>query len=904
MKTHQSPGWKIGILTIWMMGTFFLFGSAGRLAEFYFSNPASQPVLSGPNELCIVFGAVIGTYNGGGEPSTDVYYWEVRNPSGELILERTGGNQFEQLQFSFQSAGTYQINLKVRRNSSFIYTGQKNVSVRSGPELAIQPDYLLCGENPAKLVAIKPDFPNLNQYQVKWKDALGNLIGNSNSIEVLKEGAYFFEITTAQGGCLITGNTYVGPPLDYSLKVSATSLCKGSEITLASDTPLSGEWFLISPGSTAREPIGTGFELILKKEQLALLGTYTAIFSAKDPENPSCLSTRKIDFEVKENPVLEITVLKNPDNCALPNGQLQIKSLVKLDSLIVEEAGKKWFSLVPGALISLDKLAPQLYTITAYSSGCKFVKLFNLESKNPPITNPSTPNIIPPVLQMVEESCGADGVIPGKLRVAFSQGNVTGKYRILAEDIGEIDSGEIINQSNIELDVPGGIYYFELKIDDCTYPINSVDIPKKPLVNFSVPSSIAICEKFDLIPDTNQELIFTLTYPDKRTQTVDSGKSFTLEDAGDYQLLGIPKDPSSGLCPKIQTFKTTINQNFDYSAVLIQEDCFGNQIYQVALDGITEDQISIRWLNETGTIVGRGIQYFSSFTGQHTLEVQPLKSGFCATAPYAFFIDPPILSVNLEFKTEKICPDPGFAQIALLTSKDEAVESISWIFFDDGGNRRNLDGFSNQFTIVTDQPGNYEAVVFNRLGCEIGRNFTKVEVSTLLTLPAVESKYGICSKNKKGPSINPGLYKEYRWFFEERLISEEPIFSPEEIGSYILEVATADGCIFTTAFTTYDLCFFEYRITNAMILSDQSKEFEIWINEEIASAEVHIFNRKGELIFYEKMKENPKNEPTFSWNGQFGKRPILPGTYAVVLQVSNPTYNFFEKVTKSLLVIE
>ena len=119
-------------------------------------------------------------------------------------------------------------------------------------------------------------------------------------------------------------------------------------------------------------------------------------------------------------------------------------------------------------------------------------------------------------------------------------------------------------------------------------------------------------------------------------------------------------------------------------------DCFGNQIYQVALEGIAQNQIAIRWLNETGTIVGRGLQYFSSFTGQHTLEVQPLRSGFCPSTPFEFFIETPILSVNVEFETEKICPDPGTAQITLLTSKDEAVETISWIFFDDAGNRRNL----------------------------------------------------------------------------------------------------------------------------------------------------------------------------------------------------------------------
>lgn len=904
MKLTQFSGWKMSVLVIGLLGFSFLVSQAMSFFGLNEHNVSSQPELSGPNELCIVFGAVVGTFHAGGDPSTDVYYWEIRNPAGELVLERTGGNQFEQVQYSFQSPGTYKINLRVRRNSTFIYNGQKNVSVRTGPTLAILPDYLICGENPAKLTAIKPDDPNLNQYQVRWKDNQGNLVGTTNSIEILKEGTYFFEITTFQGGCLVTGNTYVGPSLDYKLSVSSASICKGSEVTLASDTPLSGEWFLIKPGTNTQEPVGSGYQILLEKEQITQEGSYTAIFSAQDPNYPDCLSTRRITFEVRENPILEINVIQKPDNCALPNGQLQIKNLVKLDSLIIDELGKKWAPLSIGTSINLDKLSPQMYTITAYSSGCKFTKIFNLESKNPPLTNPSTPTIIPPSLQMLEESCSPNGVILGKLRVEFPQGNVSGKYRILAEDIGEIYKGDLANQSSVELDVPGGVYYLELKIDNCTYPIEPIEIPKKPLVSFSVPSNIAICKKFDLTPATNQDLIFTITYPDQRTETKNSGVAFTLEEGGEYQLLGVPKDPTSGLCPSIHTFNASINQEFSFSAELIQEDCFGNQIYQVALDGIDQNQISVRWLNESGTIVGRGLQYYSSFTGKHTLEVQPLKSGFCPSAPFEFFIETPILSVKVEFEAEKICPNPGTAQLTLLTSKDEVVNAISWIYFDDSGNRRNLDEFENQFSIVTDVPGNYEAVVFNRLGCEIGRNFTKVEVSTLLTLPDVETQYGICSKNKRGPSINPGKFEKYRWFYEGNLISEDPTFSPLEVGKYGLAVTTADGCIFEADFNTYDECFFEFRITDAMIINNLNKQFEVWINQEITHAEVFIFNRNGELIFYKEMEENPKNTPAFSWDGTFGKTSVLPGTYAVVLQVSNPTYNFFEKVTKSLLVIE
>lgn len=868
------------------------------------SNPAGTPNLSGPQELCIVFGAVIGTFSGGGDPGIDVYYWEILDPQGNLLIERSGGAQFQSINYSFHETGIYTIKLRVRRNAAFIYQDQLRVTVKNGPELVILPDYLICGEDPTLITALDPDDPNLSNFIVTWKNQAGQIVSNSNALSVTQEGFYYFTVTSNTGGCEVNGNTYAGPSLDFSLTVSNSSSCKGSEVTLSTDTPLSGDWFLIRPGSTTRENLGGGFQILLEKEDLQTVGTYQAIFSANDPNYPGCKSTRKINFEINETPAIQITTLEKPDNCSFPNGQIQLNNLVGLDSLIVEELGQKWSNLPSGSNQILSNLPPQMYTIIAYTSGCKYVRLYDLETKQPPLNNSSTPTIIPPQVSIQAETCGPTGVNPGILSLDFTQGNVTGEYRILAEGVGLVQHGVITDQSKVNLNVPGGMYFLELKIDGCTYPVEPIDIPKKPQVDFSVPSEISICEVFDLIPDTNQELTFTLTYPDLSTQTLDSGEAFSLTMEGAYEIIAVPQDPNSELCPKTQAFTARLSNSFSFEAELLEEDCFGNQIFHVKLDGVPENEVSIRWFNQDGTIVGRGVQYFSSFTGPHSLVVQPLRSGYCPSVPFDFIIEQPVLSVEVNFVAEKICPDPGFASIEMSTNRDDAIRAIEWIFFDDAGNRRDLPQYSGQRTIQTSEPGNYEAVVYNRIGCEIGRNFTKLEKSTLLAEPALDNQYGVCVKNQQGPAIDPGSFASYRWYLEGNLVSEAPIFMPSEVGNYTLEVVTPDGCSFAGAFSTYDLCFFEYKMPDAMILDDPTRKFDVWINQGITEAELFIINRQGQLIYYQEMVENPETGPAFSWDGYAFGKPAIVGTYAVVLKVSNSAYGFSQKVTQSLLVIQ
>lgn len=174
----------------------------------------------------------------------------------------------------------------------------------------------------------------------------------------------------------------------------------------------------------------------------------------------------------------------------------------------------------------------------------------------------------------------------------------------------------------------------------------------------------------------------------------------------------------------------------------------------------------------------------------------------------------------------------------------------------------------------------------------------------MLTLPELDAAYGICSEGKKGPILDPGSFEKYFWYLEEKLVSTNPQFSPNEVGEYTLLVITADGCDFSISFRTYDACSFSYVFPNAMVLGDLQRNFEIRVSEGITAVELFIINRQGNLIHFDQSDEIPFGEPVLVWDGKVSGAYIPSGTYVVVLVGKNPLYQFEQKITGSLLVIE
>ncbi len=864
-----------------------------------------DPELKGPDQLCIVFGGVIGTFSGGGNPSSDIYSWLVTSETGEVLFDRTGGVQFDEIKVSFNSIGNYSVTLSVRRGTQIIYENSMEVLVTKGPEIDLLPDYLLCGDEPVELVAIDESTPNFSDYTFIWTDSEGNVVGNQNRFYTREEGAYFVELFLSGAGnsrsCLITGRTFVGPSLDFEVLASSTSICQGRGLTLSTDTPISGKWLLKRPGSDVKEEIGNAFSLAVESGDIQEIGTYEASFVAIDPIYPDCPSERKVRFEVVEAPRFDLLEISKPDDCADDSGSFSVTALSNLDSLVIPEIDFLQTNTNSGSEILLDNLKPQVYTISAYRNGCEFTGLLILESEDPPTS------INPPVQVEVgydfgPESCEDFSVIDGWIDLTFPEGNVNGDYRVLGLGKGTIQTGKIQDQNSLRLEVPDGNYLFELKIDGCTYPIQEIAIEDQPEVNFSIPSTINICETFDFIPETEQALNFTLYYPDGSKDTKSSNEPFVLTQAGDYRL-----EASSGsdlnLCSKFKNFTATVSQRIQFDAVLIEEDCFGNKVYEAQLEGIDESQVSIRWLNEDGDIVGRGILFYPTSIGSFSLEVQPLESGFCPVEASNFTIEPPIFEVPVELSATKFCPEPDYATVTLETNEEE-VTNVEWIYYDESNERTNLDELADQFEIQVFEVGAYEAVVFNKIGCEIGRNFIFVDESTLLTLPNVSNRVGVCSRENTIPPLDPGEYEKYEWYFQGNLVSTERLFKPSQVGFHTLLVTTVDGCEFIKEFETYEVCNFNVVHPNAMVLGDPTRNFRVIVDEGVNEVELFILTRQGELIHYGLANQFEPRSPLFRWDGTVRGKQIPLGTYVVVIKLKNTNYGFEEKITSSLVVIQ
>lgn len=903
----QFPFGKIGIPFI----ALFLFFAFGKLGNTYAYSTESKtfradPELRGPESLCIVFGGVIGTFSGGGNPDTDIYSWLVTTGSGEVLFDRTGGRQFNEIKVSFNSIGTFTVALSVRRGTEIIYESTLEGEVTKGPEIELLPDYLLCGTEPVELIAIDEDTPNLNQYSFIWRDGADNIVGDQNKFYTLAEGRYFVELflsgSDGSQNCLITGNTYVGPSLDFEVTASAAQICEGQGIRLSTDTPISGEWFLQKPGATQKEDIGSAFSINLDRSDLTEPGIYSASFVAIDPLFPDCPSERSVTFEVSEAPKIELRKINKPRDCAEPTGIFSVNALSPIDSLVIPELNFSQINLSTGLETIFENLKPQIYTVSVYSNGCEFTTLMILEAEEP-ATSPSPPDQVEVKYTKGNETCDGFSVNSGWINLDFPEGNVLGEYRILALNSGTVSQGTIENQDSLRVDLPDGRYFFELKIEGCTYPVEEFEIRNQEQVDFSIPDQINICETFQFLPETSQNLAFTLTYPDGTEVNRNTGQTFTLTAAGEYILKARNRDNSSSDCPRQSTFTATLSQAIQYEVVLIEEDCFGNKVFEAQLQGININQASLRWLNEDGEIVGRNPIFYPTAIGKYSLVVQPLESGFCPVNPVEFEIEPPVLQVDVELTATKICPDPNFALVSLETDEDEVV-SIEWIYYDTQNQRQDLDQFKDLFEIQVFEVGAYEAVVFNKLGCEIGRNFINVELSTLLDLPAIADKVAVCSKENTLPPLDPGEYVEYAWYFEENLISTSRLFKPKQVGNYTLFVTTVDGCEFSKQFETFEVCDFDVVYPNAMILFNPDKDFRVLVSEGVTEAELLIINRQGALIHRDLAIGFEPRAPILRWNGTSQGRKIPLGTYAVVLFLRNTEYGFNEKVTGSLLVLE
>jgi hypothetical protein len=157
----------------------------------------------------------------------------------------------------------------------------------------------------------------------------------------------------------------------------------------------------------------------------------------------------------------------------------------------------------------------------------------------------SAPAAPSPVVDLQNETCNTEGITEGIASVDLGAAITTGEYRVLAEGRGEITRGQIPSSGQVAINLGAGTYLLELTADGCTFPIQNITISAADQVEFTVPKNLNICEIFTLIPDTDQGLNFTLTFPNGIAESITSGGSFTLTEAGTSSILGVTQNENT-----------------------------------------------------------------------------------------------------------------------------------------------------------------------------------------------------------------------------------------------------------------------------------------------------------------------------------------------------------------------
>jgi hypothetical protein len=386
-----------------------------------------------------------------------------------------------------------------------------------------------------------------------------------------------------------------------------------------------------------------------------------------------------------------------------------------------------------------------------------------------------------------------------------------GSYRVIEASAARSFSGDFSNENSFDIELPGGNYAIEIvSPTGCKLPIQTfVDVPAKGFVPFSVPEIVNVCGTLDFIPSTDANLLFTLTYPSGDQISKEAGESFGLNAAGIYHILGSSLDLENGQCPRALQFEVVLIDQPQFEPVLESEDCFGNKLYMADFFGADPSGLNFRWYDKDFNIVGRGQRWYPTGYGQFYLDVQPKGSSLCEFNPKVFDVTRPIFEVEVSLSAGLICAGGLLTSVSLETDFNE-VQRIEWIFIDADGNQSFLGQFENEAVIEVGEQGTYEAVVYNHLGCEIGRDLVLVLESQSQERPEIKGSYSICTESGYGETVNPGDFVAYEWFYNGEFISDAPVLKLIKGGDYILYATNQDGCVFESSFSTFEDCTFQY----------------------------------------------------------------------------------------------
>ncbi|MBN3584435.1 gliding motility-associated C-terminal domain-containing protein [Algoriphagus aestuarii] len=863
------------------MSFSFVFGKNPENLDFS-SSKLADPELIGPDKLCNVFGSVIGDFFGAGDPLTDVYSWKIYSPSNQLIFDRSGGAGFQTISYTFSEIGTHRVELEVKRGASVIYSQTQNVELIKGPTILLAKNYEICGSGDLDLTAIDPSSPNFADYKFSWKNSSGVEIGTTNTITVSSQDTYFvdfyFEDALGVRDCESQLETTVAGVSDYTILQTSTQVCPDLLVNFKTSPSIEGTWYYEKIGIGTETYLSEGSSInIFPNQNLNGEGDYKIIFKPKATSSAGCLVDKSVNLTYFPQPEFFLVSTKGASDCKVYDGSLTIQAITPLDYVYLEGIGITTPPLAPGDTFTFTNLESGAYSMIGTLGSCT-----NSLGSVVSLTDPPEP--LKYEIQDIEgELCTSDGKTNGSFNVIFTNGPIDGSYRLINEKGTEVQNVAFTGETSASIDIPGGRYYFELySTDSCSLPkAELIEVPGLGQTEFIVPNELTICQSFELIPSTTQNIEFQLLFPDGTTELKNKDEPFIITEAGKYKIIGSnPTDPL--ICPTSKEFEVFLVDPVEFEPKLIKQDCFGNRTYFADINGRDPSTVVFSWYNENDELIGTGQNMFPTSIGEFKLDVQPANSAACPIPPKTFLIEEPILEVDVTLTSTKLCELGPGAILNLESTFPDEITDIKWRRYDASGAIENLDQFKDLKEITVFEDGVYEASVFSIIpeigkDCELGRN----SMELYFTLDRVEF------------TIPDSLS-----------ICETFEIIPETTQPLLFELTLPDGSLVKKnageAFTldqngTYSLYGYDPEVSSPNC--PEIKEFFVQVNQPIPFEPI-LFSEdcNGQKIYQAKLTGASADDALFFWYDEnqtiIGTEEFLTfngesGSYSLLVQPKN-----------------
>jgi len=351
--------------------------------------------------------------------------------------------------------------------------------------------------------------------------------------------------------------------------------------------------------------------------------------------------------------------------------------------------------------------------------------------------------------------------------------------------------------------------------------------------------------------------------------------SYLTSDTFDIELITITSSGCSDTILKNIIVSPLPYANFNYSPV-----CYGSNtlFYDSSHINSPDSIISYLWDFGDGTnsIVQDPVKLFLN-DGTYNVELSVVSNNSCSNDTIISVVVNPFPISNFTFTEACVNDNVNFTNQSSIV--DGSPLSFSWVFGD--GDSSILENPSHIYT--SSGLKNVRLFTTSNFGCV--DSIDKVVEAFLL--PSVYA--GLDTSVSKGyevqlMSLVPGGIN-FNWSPIDGLNDNtifNPIASPLETTNYILEATDVNGCINSDTITITVINDFKLLVNN-IITPDGNGQNDTWVIENIKAlntANVHIYNKRGRLIYF---SDNYQND----WNGFYGDDELPDGTYYYVINFTD-----------------